>query len=124
MPPFHGLIADVQALQFLFANPFPFIWFVGKVAAVFYIYLWLRATFPRYRYDQLMRIGWKWLIPLSLFHVLYVGVLLVLMKWWGLSAGWAIVGAAVEILLILITLFIERELTDRKDEKEAWRPAY
>ena len=45
------------------------IWFAGKVAFVLFFFLWVRATFPRYRYDQLMRLGWKVFLPLSLFWV-------------------------------------------------------
>ncbi len=45
------------------------VWFAGKVAAVLFCFLWVRATFPRYRYDQLMRLGWKVFLPLSMFWV-------------------------------------------------------
>jgi NADH-quinone oxidoreductase subunit H len=45
------------------------VWFAGKVAVVLFFFLWVRATFPRYRYDQLMRLGWKVFLPLSLFWV-------------------------------------------------------
>ena len=52
------------------------IWFVLKVCAVLFVFLWVRATFPRYRYDQLMRLGWKVFLPLSLlFVVLTAGFL-------------------------------------------------
>ena len=52
------------------------IWFAGKVATLLFLYLWIRATFPRYRYDQLMRLGWKVFLPLSLGAVaVYSGVL-------------------------------------------------
>ena len=44
-------------------------WFAGKVAALMFVFLWVRATFPRYRYDQLMRLGWKVFLPLSLLWV-------------------------------------------------------
>ncbi|MBM3583055.1 MAG: NADH-quinone oxidoreductase subunit NuoH [Alphaproteobacteria bacterium] len=53
------------------------IWFAAKIAGVLFIFLWVRATFPRYRYDQLMRLGWKVFLPLSLFAVVaYSGALL------------------------------------------------
>ena len=53
------------------------IWFAGKVAFCLFIFLWARATLPRYRYDQLMRIGWKVFLPLSLvWVVLTAGYLL------------------------------------------------
>ncbi len=49
------------------------VWFAFKVAAVLFVFLWVRATFPRYRYDQLMRLGWKVFLPLSLAGVAIVG---------------------------------------------------
>jgi NADH-quinone oxidoreductase subunit H len=53
-----------------------FVWFLVKVAAMLFGFLWVRATFPRYRYDQLMRLGWKVFLPFSLFWlVLTAGVL-------------------------------------------------
>ena len=45
------------------------IWFMAKVALCLFVFLWVRATFPRYRYDQLMRLGWKVFLPLSLLWV-------------------------------------------------------
>ncbi len=45
------------------------IWFFAKIALCMFVFLWVRATFPRYRYDQLMRLGWKVFLPLSLFFV-------------------------------------------------------
>jgi NADH-quinone oxidoreductase subunit H len=45
------------------------IWFAAKIALVLFFFLWVRATFPRYRYDQLMRLGWKVFLPLSLLWV-------------------------------------------------------
>ena len=49
------------------------VWFAFKVAAVLFVFIWVRATFPRYRYDQLMRLGWKVFLPLSLAAVAVVG---------------------------------------------------
>lgn len=45
------------------------IWFIAKICLCLFVFLWVRATFPRYRYDQLMRLGWKIFLPLSLFWV-------------------------------------------------------
>jgi NADH-quinone oxidoreductase subunit H len=51
-------------------------WFVAKVSAFIFAYFWIRATFPRYRYDQLMTVGWKWLLPLSLVNIIATGLVL------------------------------------------------
>ncbi len=52
----------------------PLIWFMLKVAFFIYVFMWFRFTFPRYRYDQLMTIGWKVLLPLSLANILVTGI--------------------------------------------------
>lgn len=54
----------------------PIVWFLLKVGFFVWIFMWFRFTFPRYRYDQLMRIGWKVLLPLSLANILVSGVFL------------------------------------------------
>jgi NADH-quinone oxidoreductase subunit H len=54
-----------------------FFWFGGKIAFVAFCFLWVRATFPRYRYDQLMRLGWKVFLPLSLVMVVFYSAVLV-----------------------------------------------
>jgi NADH-quinone oxidoreductase subunit H len=46
------------------------IWFLVKVAALMFFYIWMRWTLPRYRYDQLMAFGWKWLLPAAVLNVL------------------------------------------------------
>jgi NADH-quinone oxidoreductase subunit H len=48
--------------------------FVVKMAVLLYVYFWLRWTFPRYRYDQLMDLGWKWMIPAALINIVWTGV--------------------------------------------------
>jgi len=53
-------------------------WFLIKMAAFMFVYLWLRATFPRYRYDQIMRLGWKVFIPLTIVWIVVVGVAIML----------------------------------------------
>ena len=57
------------------------IWFGAKIAAVLFFFLWVRATFPRYRYDQLMRLGWKVFLPLSLLAVVGYSGALVAFGW-------------------------------------------
>ena len=72
LPPF-----DVAPFNWI---PGP-IWFAGKVAFVLFFFLWVRATFPRYRYDQLMRLGWKVFLPLSLLAVAGYSGALVAFGW-------------------------------------------
>jgi NADH-quinone oxidoreductase subunit H len=52
----------------------PFAWFLLKVFFTVSLFLWFRATFPRYRYDQIMRLGWKIFIPLTIVWIVVVGV--------------------------------------------------
>jgi NADH-quinone oxidoreductase subunit H len=54
--------------------------FVGKVLVLIYIFMWFRWTFPRYRYDQLMDLGWKWLTPAALANIVLSGVVYVVVK--------------------------------------------
>ncbi len=54
----------------------PILWFVIKVGFFVYAFMWFRFTFPRYRYDQLMSIGWKVLLPLSIANILITGLFL------------------------------------------------
>jgi NADH-quinone oxidoreductase subunit H len=54
------------------------VWFILKIVFLLFVFLWLRATLPRYRYDQLMRIGWKLFLPISLFWVILMASLLML----------------------------------------------
>jgi NADH-quinone oxidoreductase subunit H len=75
------LISALTALFFLggwaapasFLNFIPgFVWFVLKISFVLFLFLWIRATFPRYRYDQIMRLGWKVFIPITLVWLVVV----------------------------------------------------
>lgn len=52
------------------------IWFIGKICFILFCFIWVRATFPRYRYDQLMRLGWKVFLPISLFWVVLISSIL------------------------------------------------
>jgi len=55
-----------------------FIWFALKICMFLYVFLWLRATFPRYRYDQIMRLGWKVFIPITILWLVLEGLAVVL----------------------------------------------
>ena len=57
------------------------IWFILKVCACLFVFIWVRATFPRYRYDQLMRLGWKVFLPLSLLWLVVTAGALMAFGW-------------------------------------------
>ena len=74
------LIAALTTLMFLggWLSPLTFLpdgflWWVLKVGFVLFLFLWFRATFPRYRYDQIMRLGWKVFIPITIVWIVVVG---------------------------------------------------
>ena len=72
--PFPG-VAALRAL-----GPVPgWVWFLSKTFVFLYVFIWIRATLPRYRYDQLMRLGWKVLIPLGIANLVVTAVLKVLL---------------------------------------------
>jgi len=97
-------------------------WFIFKVSAYIYLFMWLRFTLPRYRFDQLMRLGWHFLIPLSIINVLLVGVALIAGAYFHLQ-GWGLLlvttpAAIVALVAALLILAVEKE-HDAKQEKTA-----
>ena len=69
---------NVEALAFLDFVP-GWVWFFAKMFVFLYVFIWIRATLPRYRYDQLMRLGWKVLIPIAIGNIVVTGVFKVLL---------------------------------------------
>lgn len=67
-------LVDLEILYFI---P-PFVWFVIKVSFVLFCFIWVRGTFPRYRYDQLMILGWKVFLPITLFWVIFMSSVLLI----------------------------------------------
>ncbi|PVV07749.1 MAG: NADH-quinone oxidoreductase subunit H [gamma proteobacterium symbiont of Ctena orbiculata] len=79
LSPFHGW----PLLSPLFDWVPGFFWLVIKTAFFMFLFLWFRATFPRYRYDQIMRLGWKVFIPITIVWIAVVGLAVVYqMPWW------------------------------------------
>ncbi len=65
----------------------PFIWYIVKVAIALFFFMWLRATLPRIRYDQLMTVGWRVLLPLAVLNMLFTAVAVSLgWDWWATGA--------------------------------------
>ncbi len=88
LSPFEGinfnLLGVAFNLELWFAWVPGMIWFFLKIAFFLFFFLWLRATFPRYRYDQIMRLGWKVFIPVTIVWILVVGIFVLagLPPWW------------------------------------------
>ncbi len=58
----------------------PVLWFMLKTFVVIFFFIWVRGTFPRFRFDQLMRLGWKVLVPLGLANIVFTGALILFLK--------------------------------------------
>ena len=84
-----GPIPHIPHTQWLW----PILWFLGKTIVFLFVFVWLRAALPRLRYDQLMDLGWKRLIPLSLGWLLIVAGFMV-DGWWGVAMAAAVVAAS------------------------------
>jgi NADH-quinone oxidoreductase subunit H len=82
----------------------PLLWFLLKLIGMLYLYIWVRATLPRFRYDRLMNFGWKVLIPAGLIWVLLTGAFVVLPDVYGRRTTfiWAAIGAGVVFLVLSI----------------------
>jgi NADH-quinone oxidoreductase subunit H len=78
LPPFPNVpwldFLDGAWLPFGLAALVPLFWMAVKLMTFMLVYVWFRGTFPRYRFDQLMALGWKWMLPLALANVVLTGI--------------------------------------------------
>ena len=114
------LIAALASIMFLggWLSPFPeswgwlgassFAWLFVKMCFFLYLYLWFRATFPRYRYDQIMRLGWKIFIPLTIFWLALLGLVIVAKVPLAAFGAWTVAAACA---LLLVNFFINRRVS-------------
>jgi NADH-quinone oxidoreductase subunit H len=91
----------------------PVLWFTGKVAAALFVFIWLRGTLPRLRYDQFMQFGWKRLVPISLVWTLVVATVLTLQRelaptW----REWALWGGGAFIVIAVVFFFVPEKRDD------------
>jgi NADH-quinone oxidoreductase subunit H len=98
-------------------------WFIFKVSLYIYFFMWLRFTIPRYRFDQLMRLGWHFLIPLSIINVLLVGVALIAGSYFNLH-GWGLLlvttpAAILALVAALLILGAEKQRDARQNQPAA-----
>jgi NADH-quinone oxidoreductase subunit H len=96
----------------------PLLWFIGKIFAILFVFVWLRGTLPRLRYDQFMRFGWKVLIPVSIAWIMIVSVARVLRNEVSVTTTEILIGGAILIVLLLIGSWIVQSRQDRRDRAE------
>jgi NADH-quinone oxidoreductase subunit H len=84
-----GWHPDIKYLNWLF----PILWFVVKTTIFCFCYVWARGALPRFRYDQLMSLGWKQLIPISFAWLLLIGGFLINV-WWGIAIAGGVLACA------------------------------
>ena len=89
------------------------IWLLGKVLVFLYVYVWFRATLPRLRYDQLMDLGWKVLIPASLGWFMLLAA-----QRLGRNEGWDTIVVTVASALVLIVCYSLLQLALRVSQRD------
>ncbi len=88
------------------AGYWPVLWFLGKVAMFLFLFIWLRGSLPRMRYDQFMKFGWKVLIPAALVWIVAVSVVRVIRLEGGLDQRWIIAGGGVLFVVLAASAFM------------------
>ena len=95
----------------------PVLWFFAKLFGFMFLFIWLRATLPRFRYDQFMKIGWKILVPANLVWIVAVVAVRAFRNEQNVSTGqWVFwLGAGVVVLILLALLLPDRKVEDDED---------
>jgi NADH-quinone oxidoreductase subunit H len=99
------------------AGYWPVLWFLAKVILFMFIFIWLRGTLPRMRYDQFMKLGWKILIPVSLLWIVAVAAIRSMTLEGGIDRRYLIAAALVAVVLFLL-LSLVGERKDRRRQRE------
>ena len=80
----------------------PWLWFLLKVIAVFFVMVWTRTTFPRIRIDQLMALAWKFMLPLALINLVITGIQVLV---WPVTLPWVMIFVNIAIMAVLVLLW-------------------
>ena len=98
----------------------PVLWFIGKIMCFMFVFIWLRGTLPRMRYDQFMKLGWKVLIPASLVWIVAVAIIRTVTLDGGFDRRYLLAGVAVAFLaFVLLSLIGDRRSSGEQEQAEA-----
>jgi NADH-quinone oxidoreductase subunit H len=97
----------------------PVLWFLAKVMLFIVFFIWLRGTLPRLRYDQFMKLGWKYLIPAALVWIVAVATIRAIDLEGGLDRRYVLGAAAVVVVLMLVLTFFGSDEPERQAESPA-----
>ncbi|MGH3412207.1 MAG: NADH-quinone oxidoreductase subunit NuoH [Marmoricola sp.] len=96
----------------------PFIWFMGKLMAFIFLFIWLRGTLPRLRYDQFMHFGWKRLIPIALVWTLAVAGIRAASLQGGLNRRWLYAAIVVVAILVVVLGWLDDRASRARQRRE------
>ncbi len=97
----------------------PVLWFFGKVLGFIFVFIWLRGSLPRLRYDQFMAFGWKRLIPVSLLWIVMVSSIRSIQLGGGIDQKYLLIGLGVMAVLFLLLFFVGEAEGDEEAEEPA-----
>jgi len=101
----------------------PFLWFMGKIMFFIFIFIWLRGTLPRMRYDQFMAFGWTRLIPFSLLWIVAVAAIRTASLEGGIDRQYLLIGLGIAVVLFLGVFFFG-DTSEEEDEADATPQGY
>ena len=102
----------------------PFLWFMGKVIFFIFIFIWLRGTLPRMRYDQFMAFGWKRLIPFALIWIVAVAAIRTASVDGGVDRKYLLIGLGVAVVLFLGVFFFGEQEAEEEPDREPTPEGY
>ena len=100
----------------------PVLWFFGKVLFFVFIFIWLRGSLPRLRYDQFMAFGWKRLIPVALLWIVAVSTIRAISLEGGIDRRWVLIGIGILAALFLVLFFVGEDAEEERPEAPAPHP--